>query len=84
MLPVIFFGGGAQNKLERLQSQLDSFAIRQAKRERIVSPSGVPSLWRAVAKINGEKRVSCWDAEAACYLGHGITCTATEGGGLTP
>ena len=28
-----FFGGGAQNKLERLPSQLDSFAICQVKRE---------------------------------------------------
>ena len=27
-----FFGGGAQNNLERLPSQMDSFAIRQVKR----------------------------------------------------
>ena len=54
-----FFGGGAHNKLERLPSQLDSFAIRQVKREGMVSPSGVPSIWSVVAKINGEKGLSC-------------------------
>ena len=54
----VFFGGGTQNNLERLPSQLDSFAIRQVKRERMISPSGGTLSLEGGCKNLGEKRVS--------------------------
>ena len=53
-----FFGGGAQNKLERLPSQLDSFAIRQFKRVNGFTLRRYPLFGGWLQKNLGEKRVS--------------------------